>query len=136
MTGGPTVYDVGERIDEVHIVIPPYAEHLRAVRLVAADAGSRAGLDVEETEDFRLAVDELCHALMTMTDHSIVVSFSVGSRRATARGFARRRLGSSPAKLGALPMRILRALADGFELHEDEDRVAFTVVKQRIRAMS
>ena len=34
--------------DEVCLLVPPRSCHLRAVRLVAAEAGGRAGLDVSE----------------------------------------------------------------------------------------
>ena len=35
-----------------------------AARLAAADVGSRCGLAYEEVDDLRIAVDELCHAIM------------------------------------------------------------------------
>ncbi len=63
------------------------------MRLVAADAAGRAGLDYDEVEDFRIAVDELCHLLMSSTDHEISVSFGVVGRCVLARGRAQRRPG-------------------------------------------
>ncbi len=63
--------------EDVWLTVPPYSEYLRTVRLVAADAAVRAGLDYDEVEDFRIAVDELCHLLMSSTDHEISVSFGV-----------------------------------------------------------
>ena len=57
------------------------------MRLVAADAAA-AQLDCDETEDFRLAVDELCHVLMTQTDHFVVLTLSVEDPRVVARGVA------------------------------------------------
>ena len=53
---------LAESTDSVHLVVPPSSEYLRTARLVAADAAVRAGLDCEEIEDFRIAVDELCHS--------------------------------------------------------------------------
>ena len=85
--------DFGTFGDELHMVIPPYSAYLRAVRLIAADAAARSGLGYLETEDFRLAVDELCHTLMSATDHVLALSFSSTSEGVEARGRARRRMG-------------------------------------------
>lgn len=62
---------------EVRLEVPPSAEHLRVVRLVAAEAGARAGLDVEATDDLRIAVDELCHVLVPRAVTRICIRFHV-----------------------------------------------------------
>jgi hypothetical protein len=49
---------------EIVLTIPAQPEFLRLARLAAADAGSRCGLAYEEVDDLRIAVDELCHAIM------------------------------------------------------------------------
>jgi anti-sigma regulatory factor (Ser/Thr protein kinase) len=116
---------------EVHLVVPPRSIYLRAVRLVAADAAGRAQLDCEETEDFRLAVDELCHAIMSATDHSVVVTVNVEDGAVVARGSARRRADAPPLKLNKLTERLLLALADTVSLDESADQVSFVVTKRR-----
>jgi hypothetical protein len=103
------------------------------VRLVAADAAGRAQLDVEETEDFRLAVDELCHVIMSATDQSVVVSVNIEGDLVVARGSARRRTGEEPLRLNKLTERLVLALADSVSLDESADQVAFVVTKQRSR---
>ena len=50
--------------DLVTLSIPVSADLLVLVRLTAATVASRAGFDVEEIEDLRLAVDELCISLV------------------------------------------------------------------------
>jgi serine/threonine-protein kinase RsbW len=50
--------------DLVTLSIPASADLLVLVRLTAATVASRAGFDVEEIEDLRLAVDELCISLV------------------------------------------------------------------------
>lgn len=118
---------------EVHLVVPPRSTYLRAVRLVAADAAGRAQLDVEETEDFRLAVDELCHAIMSATDQSVVISMTIEDGVVVARGSARRRKDADPVRLNKLTERLVLALADTMSLDESADQVAFVVTKQRSR---
>ena len=51
--------------DRITLALPSSADHLRLVRLVAADAGSRAAFDYEEIDDLKLAVTEVCSLLMT-----------------------------------------------------------------------
>ena len=124
----------GEHVDgEVHLVVPPRSTYLRAVRLVAADAAGRAQLDVEETEDFRLAVDELCNVIMSATDQSVVVSVNIEGDLVVARGSARRRSGEEPLRLNKLTERLVLALADSVSLDESADQVSFVVTKQRSR---
>jgi hypothetical protein len=50
--------------DVVELSIPVQADLVVLARLAAATVGSRAGFDVEEVEDLRLAVDELCVSLV------------------------------------------------------------------------
>jgi hypothetical protein len=50
--------------DVVELSIPVRADLVVLARLTAATVASRAGFDVEEIEDLRLAVDELCVSLV------------------------------------------------------------------------
>ena len=115
--------------DELTLVVPPYSGFLRAIRLVAADAAVRAGLDVEETEDFRLAVDELCHTLMTATDHPVALWFTSRDGGVIARGRARGRDGGGPV-LSDLSATIVETLSDGYELTQVDGQLEFTVTRR------
>ena len=86
---------ISEGTDSVHLVVPPSSEYLRTARLVAADAAVRAGLDCEEIEDFRIAVDELCHLVMTSTDHFIDLWVVAADDRVIAHGRAPSRSGAA-----------------------------------------
>ncbi len=50
--------------DRVELSIPVRADLVVLARLTAATVGARAGFDVEEIEDLRLAVDELCLSMV------------------------------------------------------------------------
>ena len=54
--------------DVVELSLPVSADLLVLARLTAATVASRAGFDVEEIEDLRLAVDELCVSLVNEGD--------------------------------------------------------------------
>ncbi len=116
--------------EDVWLTVPPYSEYLRTVRLVAADAAVRAGLDYDEVEDFRIAVDELCHLLMASTDHELSVSFGVVGRCVLARGRAQRRTGSPLQPLNDLSRTIIDSVADHHEVTEQPDEVGFAVLKE------
>lgn len=48
--------------DEVELTLPAIADLLSLPRMTAAALAARAGFDVEEVEDVRLAIEELCLA--------------------------------------------------------------------------
>jgi len=51
----------------VVLTMPADASFVRLARLAAADAGSRAGFTLEEIDDLRIAVGELCVQVMGHT---------------------------------------------------------------------
>lgn len=120
--------DIGSFGDELHLVVPPYSAYLRAVRLVAADAAARAGLDCEETEDFRLAVDELCHTMMAKTDHSLSLSFTTTNGAAVARGETRARDGVGTG-LSTMSASILDGLSDYYALDAQDGGLVFVLAR-------
>jgi serine/threonine-protein kinase RsbW len=73
-----SVTDAGEeRI--VRVQLPVDSRYIRVARLVAAGLASTAGFDVDAVDDFRIAVDELCAALLEVGDSnaSVELMFSV-----------------------------------------------------------
>ncbi len=116
--------------EDVWLTVPPFSEFLRTVRLVAADTASRAGLDYDEIEDFRIAVDELCHLLMSSTDQEISLSFGVMGHSVVARGRATRRHGAPLAPLGELSRTIIDSVADFHETYEHDAEMGFSVLKE------
>jgi hypothetical protein len=116
--------------EDVWLTVPPFSEFLRTVRLVAADTASRAGLDYDEIEDFRIAVDELCHLLMSSTDQEISLSFGVMGHSVVARGRATRRHGAPLAPLGELSRTIIDSVADSHETYEHDTEMGFSVLKE------
>jgi hypothetical protein len=119
--------------DELFLVVPPYSRYLRAVRLVAADTAARAGLDCEETEDFRLAVDELCHTLMSATDHPLLLTFVHTPTGVVARGVGWGRNGARP-EISELSATLVGTLTDGYELDRVGGELEFVVTRCRARS--
>jgi hypothetical protein len=53
--------------DEIELEIPARAELLQLVRLTAGVVAARAGLGLDDVEDLRLGVEELCLSLLGPT---------------------------------------------------------------------
>ena len=118
-----------EHDDELFLVVAPDAQYLRSVRLVTADAGRRAGLNVSEIDDLRIAVDELAQALMDATDHRIVFRVVVRDTQVIVRGTARRRRSDPPPKLNGVPALIVDAVSDHHDLSHSATEMWFVLAK-------
>lgn len=116
--------------DELCLLVPPHPQHLRAVRLVAAEAGGRAGFDVSELDDLRIAVDELCHALMETSERRLLVRVEVCPGRVVVRGSARRQPGGPAPELPGVTELIVDAVSSRYALDHDDDMMSFVLVKQ------
>ena len=116
--------------DEVCLLVPPRTCHLRAIRLVAAEAGERAGLSDAQQDDLRVAVDELCYTLMDATDQRLLLRVLVQDGRVIARGSVRQRRGATPPRLSSTSEMIVSATTDHHELAVDGDQLSFVVIKR------
>lgn len=53
-----------QRIGPVDLTVPASSAHLRILRLVSSSLGASVGLDIDQLDDLRIAVDELCSLLI------------------------------------------------------------------------
>jgi anti-sigma regulatory factor (Ser/Thr protein kinase) len=113
------------------LLVPPSVQHLRAVRLVAADTAGRAGFDCEQTDDVRIAVDELCHCLMRDADGPMTLVFAADEGRVTIEGAAPRRSPGETPLLDTLSEAILRSVSQFFEIVDHPPNVRFMLVMER-----
>jgi len=58
------VQSTEQRIGPVDLTVPASSEHLRVLRLVTSSVAASLGLDVDQLDDLRIAVDELCSLLI------------------------------------------------------------------------
>lgn len=118
-------------LDGVELSIPVQADLVVLARLTAATVASRAGFAVEEIEDLRLAVEELCLSLVPSSSQgrlhlsyrwrgdTIEISCSLEAAEGMAPGSAAAAARDSPLAEGEmaapaadLSLRILDALVD------------------------
>jgi len=118
--------------DEVRLSMPASPHLLRVARLTAAGLAGRLGFSFDEIEDVKIAVDELCFAV-------------VGSKGRPGTLTLRYQLrpdslvieGSGPSDGGAEPeqtefsSQILNAVVDEHALSRDGDELRFRLLKRR-----
>ncbi|HEV3451556.1 MAG TPA: hypothetical protein VG869_10150 [Acidimicrobiia bacterium] len=120
-----------EPVEVLHLVVPPYAAHLEAVRAVAGHAADRAGLEADDREDLCLAVDELCQLVVGATDFALLVTLAAHPSMVLARVVARRRDGAAIDELSSLAAAVLARAVDFYTLGPSDDAVEGMVVKCR-----
>lgn len=53
-----------QEIGPVELTVPARSEHLRVLRLVSSSVASSLELDIDQLDDLRIAIDELCSLLI------------------------------------------------------------------------
>lgn len=117
----------------IELVLPADTRLVRVARLVASGVATTAGFDVDEVEDLRIAVDELCTALVEGGDGSaLLLGFDLGDGHVTVLGSTSAAGGAAfePDRL-ALSRQILAVVADDHELTADHGQISVRVHKRR-----
>jgi serine/threonine-protein kinase RsbW len=128
--GGPMQHET--TTDRIELSLPPDSRYMRLARLMASGVATSCGLPLEEVEDFRIAVDELCATLIEMGDGQAVrLAFQlkddalvvVGTTAASTQGVV------DDDRLN-LSRQILDVVTDGHALERSGGRLAFTARKR------
>ena len=113
-------------VGSIEISLPADSRYMRLARLMASGVATTAGLPLEEVEDFRIAVDELCATLIEMGDGApLRLVFDVASDSVIVR--ATTRMGDDAViddERLMLSRQILDVVTDGHDLAQDDGRVA------------
>ncbi|MDP9074872.1 MAG: hypothetical protein M3N98_12010 [Actinomycetota bacterium] len=120
--------------DEVRLEVPAMPEFLRLARLTASGLGSRLGFTVDQVEDLKLAIDELCFGLTGPNGRpgSVAVRFRLrpGALEVSGDGlFEDEQVTPEQSELSKL---ILDALVDEHELSAGSRAPSFRMVKRRM----
>ncbi len=116
----------------VELLLPPDSRYMRLARLMASGVASTCGLPLEEVEDFRIAVDELCAALIEVGDGEqvrLVFAFTQDAVTVEGRTTAKDAGGIDQDRLN-LSRQILDVVTDGHELTTDAGLARFTARKE------
>ena len=126
------------RLANQHVVltVPAQPEFLRVVRMTASGLGSRLGFNIDEVDDLRLALDELCFALIGKgTDGALQLTYVLEDHALRISGEVATETNSSE-ELNELSRQILTALVDEHELRNGNGTRGFTLAKRRSPATS
>lgn len=119
--------------EQVRLVLPTTPHLLRVARLTAAGLAGRLGFSFDEIEDVKIAVDELCFALVGSRGRpgSLALTYTLEVGALLIEGVATYE--GPPPELAPtdLSSQILAAVVDEHELGSDGDRLHFRLVKHR-----
>jgi serine/threonine-protein kinase RsbW len=120
--------------DEVRLAVPATPEFLRLARITAAGLASRLGFTLDQVEDLRLAIDELCFGLTGPhgRDGMVRLRFVLREGSLEVEGTGEFEATATPAVALELSELILNALVDEHELTNDNGHPRFRLLKRRV----
>ncbi len=122
--------------DEVRLTMPASPDMLRVARLAAAGLAGQMGLTFDQIEDVKIAIDELCFALVRgRKGGDLVLTFRLGSDlEIEGVGHfdgAAPESSTADLELSELSALILGAVVDEHEIAQDGERTRFRLLKRR-----
>ena len=108
--------------DEVRLDVPATPEFLHLARVTASGLASRLGFSFEEVEDLRLALDELCFALIGSHARagSVQLRYALADGSLLVEGKGSFRSSRPDLVLSEFSQKILSALVDEYEVYRGE----------------
>ena len=119
--------------EEVRLTMPATPQLLRVARLTAAALASRLGFSFDEIEDVKIAVDELCFALVGSRgrEGSLTVTYRLSDRQLEISGEGDFAVDGEQAQApNELSAQILAAVVDEHELTREGEAMRFRLVKR------
>ena len=119
--------------DEVRLAVPATPEFLRLARVTATGLASRLGFTFDEVEDLRLAIDELCYALIGSKGRpgTVELRYMVLGEALEVEGVGNFDEATAEITLSELSERILTALVDEHDLAPTDGHPRFRLLKRR-----
>lgn len=119
--------------DEVRLAVPATPEFLRLARVTATGLASRLGFTFDEVEDLRLAIDELCYALIGSKGRpgTVELRYMVLGEALEVEGVGNFDEAVADITLSELSERILTALVDEHDLAPTDGHPRFRLLKRR-----
>jgi serine/threonine-protein kinase RsbW len=112
------------------LVLPAETELIRLARLMASGVATTVGLPLDEVEDLRVAVDEVCATLIeASTEGPINLSFTVTDNRLVVSGHATSGAPLDTARV-AISRQILDAITDEQQISNDDQTIRFRISRR------
>jgi len=117
---------------EVRLSMPAVPELIRLARLTAAGLAARLAFSLDDVEDVKIAIDELCHLLVSAAGGkgTLTLTYRLVGDSLVVEGAAEADSGTEPRpnELSAL---ILAAVADEHEVSHRDGSLHFSFIKAR-----
>jgi serine/threonine-protein kinase RsbW len=116
----------------IELSLPASSRYMRLARLMASGVATSSGLPLEEVEDFRIAVDELCSTLIEMGEgQPIRLSFEMAQDALVVHATTpTTRTAAIDDERLTLSRQILDVVTDGHDLTHHDGQVEFTARKE------
>ena len=121
-------------MDKVNIRIPASPEYVQVVRLIASGLANRLEFTLDDIEDLKIAVDELCAYLTGAQgrEGEIEITFTIGDDRIEITGSGRFTAGIKVrTELTQLSQMILDTVVDTATLDLDNGSPTFNLAKTK-----
>ncbi len=120
--------------EQVRLTLPTTPHLLRVARLTAAGLAGRLGFSFDEIEDVKIAVDELCFAVVGSRGRqgSLTLLYTLDLGVLVIDGTATYDSAAPELAPTELSSQILAAVVDEHELSGDGDGLRFRLVKRRM----
>jgi serine/threonine-protein kinase RsbW len=130
---GVSISDISEKTrtePKVHLTIPASSRFLRLARLTAAGLAGDLGYPVDAIEDLRIAVDELCAAIIedTTASDELELTYCETEGGLVVEGICRARSTKAP-ELHSVARELLNMLADSYSIGAIDGHRNFRLVK-------
>ena len=119
--------------DEVRLAVPATPEFVRLARVTAAGLASRLGFTFDDVDDLRLAIDELCFALIGSRGRigTVQLTYHVQGDALEVVGAGHFTDEGAPPMLNDFSGQILDALVDEHDLRANGGVPEFRLLKRR-----
>jgi serine/threonine-protein kinase RsbW len=118
---------------EVRLEVPASPEFLRVTRIMVAGVASRLGFTLDEVEDLRIAIDELCFTLVGKgREGTVSLRYVMSPEGLEVIGAGHFSDGEThDLRLSPMSEQILSAMVDECEVESGSDGPTFRMVKRR-----
>jgi serine/threonine-protein kinase RsbW len=123
--------------DEVSLKFPASFEYIRLARLVASGLAAQVNFNLDDIEDLRIAVDELCSALVEAAadrTSTVTVTFRVDDQQIQMEADVPTVGANGSYVIDDISSHILRAAVDRHELEQAAERLVARMSKQCLTA--
>lgn len=119
---------MSKEYDVLKVNLPSKAEYLSTIRLFTSGIASKVGFDIEDVEDIKVAVSEVCSRIIVVLQEScsdLGIEFTMKEEGLTATFYCKDLINKDifDEDIGILSQSIIEALMDEVELNSQCEKI-------------